>query len=85
MSNCQDDRNFYERYHGGAEQTESEKMIEDQADFFAANLVLPQKLIKAYIAQHRFLSKTELISKICKDFLVEKDTVLKRFEELGYE
>ena len=85
MLHCQDDRNFYERYHGGAEQTESEKMIEDQADFFAANLLLPQNLIKAYIAQYSFLTKTELVTKICKDFLVEKDTVLKRFEELGYE
>ena len=84
MLHCQDDRNFYERYHGGAEQTESEKMIEDQADFFAANLLLPQNLIKAYIAQYSFLPKTELVTKICKDFLVEKDTVLKRFEELGY-
>lgn len=60
-------------------------MIEDQADFFAANLLLPQNLIKAYIAQYSFLPKTELVTKICKDFLVEKDTVLKRFEELGYE
>ena len=85
MLHCQDDRNFYERYHGGAGQTESEKMIEDQADFFAANLLLPQNLIKAYIAQYSFLPKTELVTKICKDFLVEKDTVLKRFEELGYE
>ena len=85
MLHCKDDTNFYERYHGGVEQTDSQKMIEDQADFFAANLLLPQKLIKAYISQYDNLPKPELVSKICNDFLVEKETVLKSFEELGYE
>ena len=85
MLHCKDNTNFYERYHGGAEQTDSQKLIEDQADFFAANLLLPKKLMKAYISQHSNLSRSDLISKTCKDFLVEKDTVVRRFEELGYE
>ena len=85
MLHCKDNTNFYERYHGGAEQTDSQKLIEDQADFFAANLLLPKKLMKAYIAQHNNLSRSDLTSKICKDFLVERATVDKRFEELGYE
>lgn len=41
--------------------------------------------MKAYISQHSNLSRSDLISKTCKDFLVEKDTVVRRFEELGYE
>lgn len=85
MLHCKDNTNFYERYHGGAEQTDSQKLIEDQADFFAANLLLPKKLMKAYISQHNNLSRSDLISKICKDFLVERATVDKHFKELGYE
>lgn len=41
--------------------------------------------MKAYISQHNNLSRSDLISKICKDFFVERATVDKRFKELGYE
>lgn len=80
---CDEESNFYERYHGGENQNSEEKRIEDEADFFAANLVLPSFLILGYVMNNRFMKKEELIDKICKQFNVEVETVNRRFDELG--
>lgn len=84
LKHCNEQHNFFERYHGDAEQTEEEKKIEDEADFVAANILMPSWIMRKYIEIHRNLSYSKLTEKICADFLVEKEAVEKRYEELGY-
>lgn len=80
---CTDQANFFERYHGGDSQPPKAKEIEDEADFFAASLLMPRKEFKSYIEKNRSLKKDALLSKICSDFWVEKEAAKKRFVELG--
>lgn len=80
---CNDNQNFYERYHSNGSQSTQQRKIENEADFFAANLLLPEFVFMNYINLHKNLSRRKLSSKICKDFMVEEETVSKRFEELG--
>ena len=82
---CNDNQNFFERYHSNEKQSPYQKKIENEADFFAANLLLPAFVFLNYIDLHKNLSRRKLISQICKDFMVEKETVNKRFKELRIE
>lgn len=59
--------------------------VEDNTDFFAANLLLSSKLITRYVMNNSGLGRTELVKRICSIFSVDKDTVDKRFIELGLE
>lgn len=79
---CNDKQNFYERYHKDNDNPEM-KMAEDQADYFAANLLLPSFIFVPYIYKNKELSRKDLVNKICDNFLVEKETVEKRFKELS--
>lgn len=80
---CTDQANFFERYHGGQDQSSEAKQIEDEADFFAASLLMPRKEFKKYIDQHKNLRKNELLAKICADFWVEQEAAKRRLDELG--
>lgn len=85
VMHCNEGSNFYERYHGGANQNSDDKKIEDEADYFAANLLLPSFLIIGYIMNNSKFGKNQLIDNICNQFNVERETVNRRFDELGIE
>lgn len=80
---CKDQENFFERYHGDETQSHEAKAIEDAADFFAANLLMPRVEFKNYIEKNSNLGKKELLSKICSDFWVEEMAARKRLDEVG--
>ena len=83
MLHCNDKENFFERYHGDAEQGEQEKQIEDAADFFAASLLMPRKEFKKYVESNNGLDRDKLLDKICNDFWVEKEAARRRLDEVG--
>lgn len=86
VMHCTDERNFYERYHSNPDKTDPKlKKYEDDADFFAANLVLPSKLVIGYVMNNSGVDRSALIQKICTQFGVERETVTRRFKELGLE
>ena len=58
--------------------------MEDKADYFAANLILPKEILHRYILVNKLDSVDEIISKVSSDFFVEKETIKKRLEETGY-
>lgn len=79
---CNDQSNFYERYHKENDDPIM-KIAENQADYFAANLLLPSFIFVPYIYKNKELSRKDFVNKICDNFLVEKETVEKRFKELS--
>lgn len=84
IQHCNDNNNFYERYRSKENNPDyvQKKKFEDQADFFATNILLPGTILRKYIYIHKSLGPQKLKEKICHDFLVEPETVQKRFEEL---
>ncbi len=88
MLHCNDDTNFYERYITNKCKDETipdeQKDMEDKADFFAANLLLPTEILLRYIQTNGLNSTTEIINSVSADFCVEKETIRRRLEEIRY-
>ena len=85
MMHCTSEHNFFERYHGDDEQDEQKKKLEDEADFFAANMILPSSLVLGYVMNNKYVGRKRLIKMICEQFNAEEETVERRFNELGLE
>lgn len=84
IMHCDDSSNFYERRHSDPNDINPKlKKHEDNADFFAANLVLPSNLIVTYAMNNKWRGRKEIINQICTMFCVDVETVSRRFNELG--
>jgi len=85
LLDCNDNSNFYERYHGDEKQTGDEKEMEDRADQMAANILMPSWFIEAYVSYIRKamnMPRENLVEQMTKDFNVEKAAASKRLDEL---
>lgn len=88
---CSDDSDFYEAIHitkvKKCELTDEEiekKRREDEADSFAAALLMPaQQFEEMYMKFIETRSIEETINDLTKAFVVEREAVCKRIEELG--
>ena len=80
---CNDQENFYmrETIHKD-EQTEA---MENEADLFAATLLMPEELFRNYVesVRYKYNSRKSLMNDICETFCVEQDAVERRFTELN--
>lgn len=88
---CNDRTDFFEAYHWGKEKrslTEEEKQkkkLEDEADKFAAMLLMPTNTFSDVYQQLRNkYDTTELIRAMSKIFMVEDEAVKRRIREIGY-
>ncbi len=83
---CNSESNFYERYmtDKNANVVLSQKKMEDDADYFAASLLLPRDILIQYIKINRLTEKENIIDKVSADFFVEKETISRRLDEIGY-
>lgn len=87
MLHCNDETNFYERYITKDCKdaiSEEQKDMEDKADFFAANLLLPRSTLLRFIQTNDFNNENEIIASVSSVFCVEKETIRRRLEEIGY-
>ncbi|SDA73162.1 protein of unknown function [Butyrivibrio sp. INlla18] len=85
MLHCNDESNFYERYMTkNSNVSKEQKEMEDKADFFAANLILPEDILHRYILVNKLENIDEIVNKVSSDFFVEKETIERRLEEIGY-
>lgn len=83
---CNDESNFYERYMTDKKDNvePNQKKMEDDADYFAASLLLPRNILVQYIRINGLNDNKEIIDKVSSDFFVEKETISKRLYEIGY-
>lgn len=88
---CNDRTDFFEAYHWGKEKrslTEEEKQkkkLEDEADKFAAMLLMPTNTFSDVYQQLRNkYDTTELIRAMSKIFMVEDEAVKRRIRGIGY-
>jgi len=87
MLHCNENSNFYERYisAGNKSVDPEEKRMEDKADYFAANLLLPEDILNRYIKVNNLKNRRNIEYAVASSFFVEKETVSRRLDEIGYE
>ena len=79
---CNDRTDFFEAYHWGKEKR---SLTEDEADKFAAMLLMPTNTFSDVYQQLRNkYDTTELIRAMSKIFMVEDEAVKRRIREIGY-
>lgn len=81
---CNTTDNFYERYR--RRQTgEKEPMIEKTANAFAAQLVMPDDMVRGYLSALPFTTtREEIIFGMTQKFFVSPEVAVHRLSEIGY-
>lgn len=78
-------KNAQERYYAHREHKKGKGEEEQDADFFAASLLMPEELFKKRYNElkGKELSEEDCISLLVQDFSVPKDAVIRRIKEIN--
>lgn len=83
---CNDQSNFYERYLGEDADTDN-KELERQANFFAACLLMPAKMVRKLYQEYKMVTpvptKSDFADQISEVFVVSPNAASRRIEELS--
>ncbi len=63
--------------------TEAQRQEEEEADFFAANLLMPEDLLRQRYEEHSNLSTQQLVRTLANMFQVSGRAMVKRLKDLG--
>ena len=79
---CNDLKNFFERYKHGLDRGQRPE-IENNANAFAAALLMPKKMITKLVEEKKHLSRDKIINLICQNFIVSEKAANRRLIELN--
>lgn len=80
---CNEEENFFERYKHGLDRGQRPE-IENNANAFAAALLMPKDMVIKLYQDSKGKSREELIKIMEKEFIVSSKAAQRRLEELGY-